>query len=206
MTHEAPDPRFRGVLLVGGRSRRMGTDKLRLVLPDGALLVERAADALRTRCGGGLALVAPADVEPPPLDGFERLHDVAPGEGPLAGLLAALEDESPAPWLLVLAGDQPAVDPGFLRAFQRAALEAPDRVLLPLRGRSRVEPLPMAVPKALAPVVRDRYEAGERALRRALPSALRRTFAVAAAHGRPWHDLDTPDEWRAWTGGRPVAP
>lgn len=77
-----------GVILAGGASRRFGADKSAALLGGRALLawvVERARPQVQLlllnandpKLGRGLA-------------GFERVADDAPGEGPIAGILAGL--------------------------------------------------------------------------------------------------------------------
>jgi molybdopterin-guanine dinucleotide biosynthesis protein A len=97
-----------GVLLTGGTSRRLGTDKATLVL-DGETLAVRAARALTDR---GLRAV---EVGP----GYTRLTAVRedpPGRGPLAALVAGVtalrDDPGPAPDAFVLlACDLPHAGP-----------------------------------------------------------------------------------------------
>ncbi len=74
-----------GVILAGGKSRRMGRDKLPLKMGN-ATLIERVHDALASRCGETIVVgdegYAPA--------GARRILDLRPGEGPLAGVEAGL--------------------------------------------------------------------------------------------------------------------
>lgn len=73
-------PRVSGLLLTGGRSRRLGADKARLVL-DGETLADRAA----TR----LAAVCETVVEVGPgVTGRPQVSEQPPGAGPLAALAA----------------------------------------------------------------------------------------------------------------------
>lgn len=72
------------VILAGGQSRRMGSDKARIRLGDRSLL-GHVLHRLTPQCGP-IALSAPA-----PIGGLPCLPDPEPGGlGPLAGLLAAM--------------------------------------------------------------------------------------------------------------------
>jgi molybdopterin-guanine dinucleotide biosynthesis protein A len=110
-----------GVVLAGGASRRMGTDKALLVV-DGETLLDRAIRILDA-AGATTVVVASGP--------GARRYDVAPalvpdpagheGDGPLAGLaaafahLAAAATTAPTRVVLVLAVDLPDADPALLR-------------------------------------------------------------------------------------------
>lgn len=102
-----------GLVLAGGRSSRMGTDKASLVHPDGRALGRRAYDLLGQAGCAEVYLSLRSDQELP--DGFA---DVSPnllrdpeGEssGPLSGILAAMDARPDADWLIV-ACDLPRLD------------------------------------------------------------------------------------------------
>src|SRR5207247_10833150 len=109
MRHMSPmTRRTAGVLLAGGRSRRMGREKP-LQIVGGVSLIERVRAAV-SHCVDETVLVT----NRPDLYAFlglPMIPDTYPERGPLAGLLAALEYvRAPAP--LVLAADYPLLDPG----------------------------------------------------------------------------------------------
>jgi molybdopterin-guanine dinucleotide biosynthesis protein A len=91
-----------GVILAGGKSRRMGRDKLPLKIGN-ATLLDRVHDALASRCKE-IVIVgerghAPAEVR--------RISDLRPGrQGPLAGIEAGLLAARYRP-VFVAAGDMP---------------------------------------------------------------------------------------------------
>jgi molybdopterin-guanine dinucleotide biosynthesis protein A len=97
-----------GVLLTGGTSRRLGTDKAALVF-DGETLAVRAARALTDR-GLRAVEVGPGHTTLP------AVREDPPGRGPLAALVAGVialrEDAAPAPDAFVLlACDLPHAGP-----------------------------------------------------------------------------------------------
>jgi molybdopterin-guanine dinucleotide biosynthesis protein A len=110
--HQPPHtvPALAGVVLCGGRSRRMGADKATIEIA-GSTLLERAVLRLGEVCdpvliaAGGLRLDGA---------GHEIVEDAVPGGGPLAGVVAALR-HNPHPLLAVVAVDMPWLDPGLLR-------------------------------------------------------------------------------------------
>ncbi len=111
-----------GILLTGGGSRRLGTDKASLVL-DGETLAQRA--------GGRLAAVCAPVVEiGDGRSGLPSLRETPPGAGPLTALAAAggwLRERGHVGPALLLAVDLPAVD-GALLAWLRDRPGAPTAV------------------------------------------------------------------------------
>jgi molybdenum cofactor guanylyltransferase len=77
-----------GVILAGGRSRRMGADKATLDW-NGRPLVEHVAAVVRGAVDGPVIVVAAAGQALPP--GLETVRDAQGGVGPLMGLLTGLE-------------------------------------------------------------------------------------------------------------------
>ncbi|MBC8030435.1 MAG: molybdenum cofactor guanylyltransferase [Pyrinomonadaceae bacterium] len=139
-----------GFILAGGQSRRMGTDKWKLVL-DGRSFVERVANEMAgvaspvTVVGNiaGNALVHPADATQTSLT---TVPDVYPGWGALGGVHAALAN-CQAEWALVVACDFPFVTRElFLRLaslrpnFEAVAPVQRDQIPQPLCALYRVEP------------------------------------------------------------------
>ena len=72
-----------GILLTGGRSRRMGVDKATLVL-DGETLAVRAGRRLAAAC-------APTLEVGDGLSGLPSLREWPPGSGPLAALARTVD-------------------------------------------------------------------------------------------------------------------
>ena len=125
-----------GYVLVGGKSSRLGTDKALLDF-EGKPLAARVAEVVQA-AAGRVTIVGPLEkyghlglrVIPDPVENF----------GPLAGLLAALED-SESPWNLVTACDMPYLDAAFLNFLFEEAPAAGADVLLPFDAEGNPEPL-----------------------------------------------------------------
>src|SRR5919206_1287305 len=99
-----------GLLLTGGASRRMGTDKA-LIEVDGRRLVDRAAAVLA-------AVADPVIEVGPGWSGLPAVREDPPGSGPLAALgagAAALRAHGHDGCTLVLAVDMPWVTVELLR-------------------------------------------------------------------------------------------
>ncbi len=121
-----PDKTIAGVILAGGRARRLGgRDKNHLVIRDdhddrpGRSIIVRQVDLLQRVAARVYVATTPADHAAQP-DRFSGLPvvvvtDAVDGAGPLAGLHAALRATT-AGRLLVLAGDLPFLSPALLEA------------------------------------------------------------------------------------------
>ncbi|HOA26041.1 MAG TPA: NTP transferase domain-containing protein [Arachnia sp.] len=119
--------RTRGaIVLGGGRSSRMGTDKLALLL-DGRPLLARAVDAAWAWAD---AVVVAGD-RPDGWAGAERTvfrREDPPFGGPVAGIAAALAELVALDEVLILAGD--LADPAAVVALLAASGTGPDGVVL----------------------------------------------------------------------------
>jgi molybdopterin-guanine dinucleotide biosynthesis protein A len=170
-------------IVAGGAARRMGGVVKPLLEVDGRPILDRQVDALRAAGASAIAL-AVSDPPPAPLLaaagrlGLVLVHDAAPGQGPLAGLEAALA-WSPAPGLICLAGDGPWPAVALL-ATLRDRIGAVDAVVP--RPGGAIEPLVAAYRTSCRAIVEARLRAG--LLRaRELPAAL-----VAAGLAVAWID------------------
>ena len=122
-----------GLVLCGGRSRRMGTDKAWLPFGEECLL-QRVVRIVKEVAGPVVVAASQGQVLPPLPGGVAVARDVCENAGPLAGLgvgLAALEDSCDT--TIVVACDHPLITPGFLRNLIRS-LRRDDSAIVPMRG------------------------------------------------------------------------
>lgn len=96
-----------GILLTGGASRRMRTDKATIVW-QGERLAERAARVLTEVCDPVIEVGSGAG-------GLRCVREEPPGSGPLAALVAGSRALHAAGPVLLLACDLPFVEPPVLR-------------------------------------------------------------------------------------------
>lgn len=147
------------VVLVGGRSRRFGRDKLREPVEDG-WLVDAPIRALRAVFGPVVAAVGACD--PEVAARFDRvIEDRYPGAGPAGGVLSALQATGGA--VFVLAGDLARITEREVRAVMAAAAGAPTAWAVMACG-SRPEPCIAVYRPAMIPVLEARLGAGRRSL------------------------------------------
>ncbi len=137
-------PVLHGLVLAGGRSTRMGTDKAALVHPDGRPLARRTMDLLSMECAK-VVIALRHDQELPPMV-EESAHvsivrDPEGGsEGPLAGMLSAMRSAPAADWL-VLACDLPRLDLATLQHL--VSSRRPDEAFLSYRSEFDGLPEPL---------------------------------------------------------------
>ena len=171
---------FSAIILAGGQSRRMGTDKA-LLNWRGRPLYELAQSLARSLGAGQLLLSGPQ---------VGGLPDRYPGQGPLAGIDACLQ-KAETDWVLMLPVDMPQ-----LRA----------KTLAPLVAQKEAayladSPLPAWLPNSAR--VRDWLvrqladPAGERSVKSLLRFVEARSLPCEASLG----NCNTPEEWRALSGG-----
>ena len=179
-----------GILLAGGASTRMGTDKALLAV-GGLALATRVARLLAEACDE--VIVASGDGERLGWLGLLQVADSVPSAGPLAGIVAGLE-RARHPLAAVVAIDMPFASPALLRLL--AARWGGEDAVVPVTGRGP-EPLHAVYATAAAPALRRRLAGPDRSLRGALAALRVRTV------GRDeWAAVD-PDEAFAVNLNRP---
>ena len=97
-----------GLLLAGGRSRRMGRDKA-LLERDGRSQLERMHELLGRHVERVFVSTRPDQVNEPERSRFDQVVDRYDDLGPLAGILSAMDEYPDVDWLVV-ACDLPNVD------------------------------------------------------------------------------------------------
>jgi molybdopterin-guanine dinucleotide biosynthesis protein A len=201
---DVPPPSAFGIVLAGGASSRMGTDK-RAVDVEGEPLLRRAVGAVAAVCDE--VLVATSR-ERPVADAFGArvVADVrAGGWGPLAGLEVGLL-ASRRPTVLVLAGDHPAGAPAVLRELLLRLEANPDVDAVVLGTDHGPQPLVGAYRRTVHHEVTTLLDRGERRAR-ALLDVLdvevleEPTWRALDPEGGTAVDLDTPAELAAFRTG-----
>ncbi len=176
-----------GVLLTGGMSRRMGTDKARLVV-NGETLAARAARALSAVCD-------PVIEVGPSVSGLPAVQEDPPGLGPLVGLLAGVGALGNPRTVVVLACDLPFIEAPLLH------------LLVDWPGTGTVIPVVDGRPQyacarygaASLEEGRDALQSGDASLRvlaRADADYLTEAEWGGVVNANAFADVDTPDDLR----------
>jgi len=125
------------------------------------------------------------------------IPDLYPGEGPLGGIITALQ-HSRSEWNLILACDMPDADAWFLRHLLDAARESGADVLLPRGPSGLVEPLCAAYRRNALQPISERFGSGTRKITAALEGLAVATLEVQEV--TPFQNLNTPEDWIAHAG------
>jgi len=175
-----------GAVLVGGASRRMGTDKA-LIEIAGQPMARRCADALR-ECGLSPVVAVGGSPEVAAFIGLPHLSDEWPGAGPLGALISAL-DQIDADVVVVLSCDLLNPTPAAIRQLCES-LDDHDAVIPLVNGRAQW--LHGAWNRRTAALLRQRFEGGERSLHGAVAGMDVRSLTVQDPV--PYRDVDSPSD------------
>lgn len=153
-----------GVVLAGGRSRRLGRDKVLLTI-DGQRLVDRAVATLQACCG---AVVVASGARHIPGLQVPQIPDVRTDAGPMAAILSGMEVHE-GRLLAVLAADH--VRPSAPLLMLLAGRWDGSSVAVVAEVAGRLQPLHAVWSRAAAPALRRALDEGERSPVRWLASA-----------------------------------
>lgn len=162
-----PGSLISGVVLAGGRSRRMRRTKATL-RSGRELLWQRQSRVLRS-AGCRPVLLALRPRQRSLGDRAREIRDQASEAGPLAGLHAALA-AGDAPLLAVLAVDMPRIEPAWFRQLLRHARPGRGAVFA---GPDGLEPLAAVYPREALPVAGRRLRRRQLAVHRLVAELVR---------------------------------
>lgn len=191
-----------GIVLTGGRSSRMGSDKASLVL-GGSTLLERVVAALSAVADEIVIVRAPEPEQSLPLatssGSLLVVADPVEGAGPLAGIMTGLEAAS-ASRALVVGVDHPFLRPSLLRLLADRVGSGAPWALPEFEGYP--QPLCSAISRDLLEGIRARLDAGERS-----PVSVADALGAVRIGEAEWRsadpdglsflDVDTPEEFAA---------
>lgn len=181
-----------GVLLAGGKSRRMGEDKRYLVVGEQTLL-ERGLVVLRSIFQEVLVVIAQ---DSPPLDIDARVvRDLVPDCGSLGGLYTGLT-QATAPCIFVVACDMPFLDQAVIAQFTSRRATA-DIVMAKLAAR--LHPMHALYGKRCLPALEQMIRARQLKIQEMVSHASLRVRYVTEADlltldpsGRSFQNVNTP--------------
>ena len=163
----------------------MGRDKARLPFR-GSDLVSTVASAVT--CATGSATLIGHPVLP-------SLPDRYPGEGPLGGILTALQD-CMTDCCLVVACDMPEIDAAFLTRLVDKAAQFPGTVILPYGPDGLAQPLCAVYPRGALAVMEAHFAAGIRKVTAALAGVAVEPLRVPELS--IFQNVNTPEDWAAY--------
>jgi molybdopterin-guanine dinucleotide biosynthesis protein A len=189
-----------GIVLAGGRSTRMGTDKASMAL-DGVPLLQRTVMVL-SEVAAEIVVVRSHQQVLPAVESARPIavvEDAIEGEGPLIGIAAGLRRAS-HDLALVVACDMPFLQPSLLRLLVER-LAAGRRFVVPMYG-GRPQPLCSAFRRDALPVLEAQIAAGVRRIM-AVSDALEadrvtpEQWSAVDVNGRSFENVNTPEEFEA---------
>lgn len=211
VTDSEPEPqtqsRLAGIILCGGQSRRMGTDKA-LIRFGEETLMQRACHAVAEAAEPVVAVAAPSQILPPLGSEVIVLRDLHPNAGPLGGLLTALvhlrrNTGTSDACVFLGACDSPFLNARIISRMHATLSESLDRfdchVVI---HEHRRHPLHAVVSNRVDTIASRLFESGQRSLQ-----SLLREVRVLETPADEFRDLDpalrflqnvnTPDQLRA---------
>ena len=167
-----PAPTLKALLLVGGKSRRMGTDKASLVF-DGQPLLDRTLATITPQIPNYFLSVAHDDSR----DTHPTIPDLTPNPGPLGGIQAAFAHDPETAWL-VIACDLPLFDKETLAHLLTHADHTRMASCFLNRLDGRAEPLCTIYQPSAAKLLHDYLATDRRCARKFLESLSPQTFSL----------------------------
>lgn len=184
------------VILAGGQSRRMGSDKAMLIVR-GRPLIDLVVDKVRSLTDS--ILISCNETTPYAFMGLPAVQDVYRGQGPLAGLHAAMKACS-RPLYLLLACDLPEIQAALLHTLIRNIGDCD--AVIPRTSDGRVHPLAAVYRRSCLPRLEHNLERGvNRVTDLFLDSALRVRWLGPTEGGfedSDLHNLNTPEDLAAY--------
>ena len=187
------------LIIAGGKSSRLGTDKRQLKLGESSLLEHTLA---KGRKAGFKEIFLCAEAPSPFLTelaekyGTTLLFDETQGLGPVSGLARGLDCLTNS-WALAIAGDMPFLDLEELCRFG-ATLPTSELALLPV-AKDRLQPLAAFYHQKTASYFQRALHGGVRKIRQVLEAfpCSQREYAGSPSH---FFNINTPADWRLAQG------
>jgi molybdopterin-guanine dinucleotide biosynthesis protein A len=186
-----------GVILAGGKSRRMGEDKRYLVVGEQTLL-ERGLGVIRSIFQEVLIVIAQ---DSPPLDVDAKVvRDLLPDCGSLGGLYTGLM-QATTPWIFVVACDMPFLDQAVIDQFTSRRATA-DIVMAKLDAR--LHPMHALYGKRCLPALEQMIQARQFKIQEIVSQSSLRVQYVTEAElltidpsWRSFQNVNTPSDLEA---------
>jgi len=201
MVREELNPDLCAVLLAGGQSRRMGTDKALLRVGSTPMIARLIAECRRLTDEIRISAAAGGDYAS---FGVPVVPDVHAEQGPLSGLHAGLLS-TVRPFVLLLACDLPGARADWLR---RVIAFAPHHdAVIPRTADGRVHPLCAVYSRRCLPAVEHNLASGRNKMTALFDGGELRVLWLDGASGgfadRDLHNINTPEDLAAYLGETP---
>jgi molybdopterin-guanine dinucleotide biosynthesis protein A len=169
----------------------MGRDKA-LLPSHGRTLAEAVAEVVSAVAGPAALVGGSQRIDH---GGLAFLPDLYPGEGPLGGILTALESTT-ADWNLIVACDMPGLKVDFLRDLMDTAEHCDADALVPAGPNGRLEPLCAVYHRNSRQGPYTAFARGVRKIAAALEEV--RTVTWTVSEVSCFQNVNTPEDWAAY--------
>ncbi len=193
-----PTTRLVGMVLAGGRSERMGTDKALLPHPSGDTFLGHATALLRTVCQRVVVAGRARDPSVGEDDRLDWLIERPPSRGPIAGLAATMQWATGWPAseaVLAIPVDMPGLQAEHLESLLQAYQQSPGELISVSFDGTFAEPLLAIYPLRFTDTLTERSLGGERSLARWLQ---RQSPTLVRLDADALPNINTPDQFDDW--------
>ncbi|WP_372937285.1 molybdenum cofactor guanylyltransferase [Seonamhaeicola sp.] len=176
-----------GIILAGGKSSRMGSDKGFIKLNDKRFVLY-SIEALKPLISEILIV---SDNENYDTFGYKRIEDIIKNSGPVAGIYSGLK-ASKTEYNLILSCDIPLIKTHILNKLIDAIDNTSEVIQIESNGKSM--PLIALYKKSIAPTFKNALANDERRLRTVLKSLKTKTIILDASEHNSTKNVNTPNE------------
>ena len=176
-----------GIILSGGKSSRMGTDKGFLSF-NGKLFIQASIDALKPLVSEIIIVSNNADYD---VFGLKRIEDIMDNAGPLAGIYSGL-NHSKTEYNIVLSCDIPLISSGILKKLIEGIDEVSEIIQIESKGKSM--PLIALYKKSCKDVFYKLLQKGERRLQFAVYQCRVKNITLDSESAILTMNINTPEE------------
>lgn len=179
-----------GIILAGGKSSRMGTDKGFLLL-NNKPFVQYSIDALKPLVS---EIIIVSDNSKYDVFGLKRINDITKNAGPVAGICSGLKASS-TNHNLILSCDIPLINSQILKQLINAIDETSEIIQVESNGKSM--PLIAIYKKQIIHTFNSLLQANERRLRIAIQSCKSKNILLKKEHELSTMNVNTKNEFKA---------
>ena len=185
-------PKITGIVLAGGKSSRMGSDKSKLMIR-GKTLIEYSIDALKPLCE---TIIISSNKDIYAYTGCEVWPDERPDGSPMIGIYSCLK-RSPTEYNIILSCDMPLINTFLLEYLLENAMESD--ITVPIHGDHLIEPLCGLYKKACIPVLKNFIDKGNFRLNECIRSTSHRLTMIDQTtnfSGHIFSNINTMDDFQ----------
>jgi molybdopterin-guanine dinucleotide biosynthesis protein A len=178
-----------GIVLAGGKSSRMGTDKSLLVWQC-KTLIEHAIDKLKPLCQ---KVVVSSNQHQYDFTGCETWPDIVPLQAPIIGIFSCLK-RSETEVNLVLSCDMPLISTEFLEFLLESASN--HEIVVPLNFNGLIEPLCGVYKKTITPEMEKYISSNKLSLVKFIETLENKLVSVESFSSHLFKNINTPYDYR----------